>query len=442
MEDEESAKKEDKTEAEASNKENIKSDGFQTYLERMGVTRVLIWGLVIGLIVGGIVAYNFRPNTATQTLSKEELKEKTKNYILANMVRPETSVVINNITEEKGLYKLEISLAFQGQTQDVETYATKDGELFFPTALDMSITPVESPPTTTHPAPTTTTPPQIQISATSLVDDDPSKGPENAPVTIVEFSDFQCPFCASASSTVHKIIDTYGDKVRVVYRDFPLSSIHPHAQKAAEAAECADEQGKFWEFHDMIFANQGNMDVDNLKQFAKDLGLDSKKFDECLDSGKYEAEVKNDMQDGIDAGVTSTPTFFVNDEKVVGAKPFSTFQLVIEAKLNSGSGSTLPAYTQTNAVTAQAYTISTEIPGILEKIPCYCSCGVIGHDSLKECFLSENGEFVDHASYCDVCINEALDVDRWYKEGVSIEEIRSRIDEKYKQYGEPTDTPL
>lgn len=86
--------------------------------------------------------------------------------------------------------------------------------------------------------------------------------------------------------------------------------------------------------------------------------------------------------------------------------------------------------------------ISTEISAVLAKVPCYCSCGAIGHDSLKGCFISEDGEFSDHASYCTICVDEALDVDQWYKEGVSVEEIRTRIDEKYSEYGEPTDTPL
>ncbi len=444
-------------------KGDVTKDGFLSFLETLGVTRVLIWGLVVGIIVGGVFAYAVLPRTAApqggvlpsenvapvavaHTLSKAEITEKTREYILNNnMVIPGTSVVISNVTEENGLYRLMISLAIPGgPSQVVESYVTKDGALFFPSFLDMTV-PIPTPPPTTVSVHPTQAPTQQQTALSErLVDDDPSIGPVDAPVTIVEFSDFQCPYCASAASVVHQIIDAYGDQVRVVYRDFPLTSIHPHAQKAAEAAQCANDQGRFWEFHDIIFANQAAMAVDNLKQYAKDLGMDSDTFDECLDSGKYTDEVLKDIQDGVNAGVSSTPTFFVNTEMVVGAKPFSAFQQIIDSILNptSSGGSVLPTYAQSNPTVTQAYTISTEIPEILAKVPCYCSCGSIGHDSLKECFISENGEFSDHGSYCDICVSEALDVDQWYKEGVSIDEIRSRIDEKYKQYGEPTDTPL
>jgi protein-disulfide isomerase len=118
-----------------------------------------------------------------------------------------------------------------------------------------------------------------------------------------------------------------------VVRDFPLSSIHPDAQKASEASECADDQGKFWEYHDVVFANQSAIDVDSLKGYAAELGLDTGTFDECLDSGKYEQEVLQDMQDGQAAGASGTPAFFINGQHVSGAQPFSVFQQVIDAAL-------------------------------------------------------------------------------------------------------------
>jgi len=443
-----------------------KSAGFQSYLDALGVMRVLVWGLVIGIIVGGVFAYAVLPRTAAppewvspsaavapggaQALSKAEITEKTRDYIIANMVSPSTSVVVTDVTEENGLYKLVINLAIPGgPSQDVESYAAKDGSLFFPSVLDMTAPISTSPPTTSSAHPTITPTQQETALSEQLVDDDPSIGPVDAPVTIVEFSDFQCPYCKSAASVVHQIIDTYGDSVRVVYRDFPLTSIHPHAQKAAEAAQCANDQGLFWEFHDIIFANQAAMAVDNLKQYAADLSLNSSTFDACLDSDKYKEEVLKDMQDGVNAGVGSTPTFFVGNEMVVGAVPFDNLKAVIDAQLNPhttsapiSEASTLPTYAQSTPTVTQAYMISTEISDILAKVPCYCSCGAIGHDSLKECFISEDGEFADHASYCDICVSEALDVDQWYKEGLSIEEIRTRIDEKYSQYGVPTDTSL
>ncbi len=120
-------------------------------------------------------------------------------------------------------------------------------------------------------------------------------------------------------------------------RDFPLNSIHPYAQKAAEATECADEQGKFWEYHDVVFANQSAIDVDSLKGYAAELGLDTGTFDECLDEGKQSSEVEKDTEDGRASGASGTPAFFINGELVSGAQPFSVFQQIIDAAL-AGEG--------------------------------------------------------------------------------------------------------
>lgn len=172
-------------------------------------------------------------------------------------------------------------------------------------------------------------------------DDDPALGDKNSPVTIIEFSDFQCPFCSRfREQTFDQIKTNYIDtgKVRFVYRDFPLSSIHPMAQKGAEAAECADEQGKFWEYHDLLFQKQQEWTVTGaptLKQYAKDLGLDSSKFDDCLDSSKYQQEVSKDLNDGSAAGVQGTPAFFINGQLVSGAQPYTAFQSAIEQALKS-----------------------------------------------------------------------------------------------------------
>ncbi len=167
-------------------------------------------------------------------------------------------------------------------------------------------------------------------------DDDPVKGDPKAPVTIIEFSDFQCPYCARFfEETLPQIDEQYikTGKVKLVYRDFPLS-FHPNAHPAAQAAECADEQGKFWQYHDKIFANQASLSAANLKQWAKDLALDTTKFNSCLDSGKYKSEVDKDLSEGSAAGVSGTPAFFIDGELIVGAQPFSVFQQAIEAALN------------------------------------------------------------------------------------------------------------
>lgn len=168
-------------------------------------------------------------------------------------------------------------------------------------------------------------------------DDDPQKGNDQAKVVIIEFSDFQCPYCARATATVKQIEKTYGDKIKFVYRDFPLS-FHKNALKAAQAAECADDQGKFWEYHDLLFEKQAEWreseEVNKIfKKYGKDLNLNSKEFDKCLDSEKYKDEVLKDQKDGQAAGVEGTPAFFVNGRLISGAQPFSVFQKVIDEEL-------------------------------------------------------------------------------------------------------------
>ena len=160
----------------------------------------------------------------------------------------------------------------------------------------------------------------------------PSRGPANAPVTIVEFSDFECPYCGRAEETVAEVMRVYGDKVRLVFRDLPLPN-HTNAPKAAEAAHCADDQGKYWEMHAKLFANQRALEVPALKGYAKDLKLDQAKFDKCLDSGAKAALVEEGRKAGSEAGVNGTPAFFVNGVLISGAQPFDAFKEVIDAEL-------------------------------------------------------------------------------------------------------------
>lgn len=172
-----------------------------------------------------------------------------------------------------------------------------------------------------------------------LVDNDYVLGDKNAPVTIVEFSDYQCPFCKKFwSDSFEQIKTTYIDtgKVKFIYRDFPLG-FHQNAQKAAEAAECAGEQGKYFGMHDKLFQNGQadgtGLNVADLKKYAQELGLNTAKFNECLDSGKMKAEVLKDFSDGQRAGVQGTPSFYINGQMVSGAQPFSVFEQVIDAAL-------------------------------------------------------------------------------------------------------------
>lgn len=170
----------------------------------------------------------------------------------------------------------------------------------------------------------------VQVSA----DNDPAIGKANAPVIMIQFSEFQCPFSGRfARDTLPSIKEDYIDtgKVRFVYRDF---TVHSTSQKAQEAAECAKEQGKFWEYHDILYENQGNVsDVDSLKQFAADLGLDTLIFNACLDTDKYAGEVVKDTNDGRSYGITGTPSFFINGKKFVGAQPYEKFQAELDAAL-------------------------------------------------------------------------------------------------------------
>jgi protein-disulfide isomerase len=170
-------------------------------------------------------------------------------------------------------------------------------------------------------------PPRQQVEATG-----PSRGPAAAPITIVEFSDFECPYCGRAEETVSEVLRVYGDKVRLVYRDLPLPN-HRYAPKAAEAAHCAGDQGKYWEMHAKLFANQRNLDVPALKGYAKDLKLDQAKFDKCLDSGQFAALVAANTKAGNEAGISGTPAFFVNGILISGAQPFDAFKEVIDAEL-------------------------------------------------------------------------------------------------------------
>lgn len=171
--------------------------------------------------------------------------------------------------------------------------------------------------------------PILSVSA----DDDPSIGPADAPVTIVEFSDFQCPYCQNSVATLKELRRLYGDKIRVVYRDYPGPN-HPQAVSAAEAAQCADDQGKFWEYHDALFNHQAAGTSWDYEALARDFGLQTGEFSACLTTGRYREEVRKDLQDGLALGITSTPTFFINGRPLVGAQPLAEFSRLIEPLLS------------------------------------------------------------------------------------------------------------
>lgn len=161
----------------------------------------------------------------------------------------------------------------------------------------------------------------------------PAKGPADAPVTIVEFADFQCPYCKQILGPLEEVMKNYGDRVRLVYRQFPIAALHSEAEKAAEASLCAAEQGKFWELHDAMFGDPRVLQVPNLKKMARSLGVEGAKFDSCLDSGKYQGEVARDLETGRSLGVDGTPALFINGRFLSGFQRYETLVAIIEDEL-------------------------------------------------------------------------------------------------------------
>ena len=162
---------------------------------------------------------------------------------------------------------------------------------------------------------------------------EPFKGSQKAPVTIVKFEDFQCPFCKQVQPTLNELLSRYDGKVRLVHKDLPLESLHPQARHAAEAARCAYEQGRFWEYHDKLYANSPKADAGDLKNYAKEVALNVDSFDRCLASGKYKAVVQQDLNEGAKLGLTGTPTFFINGREMSGNRPLDAFEAIIDEEL-------------------------------------------------------------------------------------------------------------
>ena len=196
--------------------------------------------------------------------------------------------------------------------------------------------------------PTNQQAPQLPTKVIISIDDDPMKGNPDAKITIIEFSDFQCPFCAKFHTDTLPLLEKNyisTGKVNFVYRDFPIQSIHPNAVPAAFASECADDQGKFWEMHDMVLQNQNKwkglsieQSMNLFSEYAYEIGLNDIEFDTCMVSEKHLDEIRNDLDDGRAYGVTGTPGFFVGNEeigftKLIGAQPFSSFQKVLDEQL-------------------------------------------------------------------------------------------------------------
>ena len=163
-----------------------------------------------------------------------------------------------------------------------------------------------------------------------VTEDDPSLGSSDAVVTIVEFADFGCSFSQKSSFVIRALARNYGDQIHYVYRDFPLDELHPDARLAAQAGHCANEQDKFWEYHDKLYLNQSDLSESALVNYAEQINLNVSRFTHCLDSGVYAKEVEQDYQDGFEAGVRGTPTFFINGNRIPGSIPEDIFNALIQ----------------------------------------------------------------------------------------------------------------
>jgi protein-disulfide isomerase len=190
-------------------------------------------------------------------------------------------------------------------------------------------------------------PPRLRIQASSA--GAPFKGGANAPVTIIEFSDFHCPFCIRVQPTLAQVLARYGDKVKLVYRDLPLDQLHPQARRAAEAARCAQEQGKFWPFHDQLYSGNTDTSPERFKALAQATGLELAAFESCLASGKQQALVQQSIEEATRLGLSGTPAFLINGRFLSGAQPFETFVAVIEEELARTRDSQSPSKTQQQA---------------------------------------------------------------------------------------------
>ena len=294
------------------------------------ITGVAVLLLVISLFTQGFNFSGPSMGSSASGISISEAEQKAVDYVNNNLLQPPFQAKVESSEALDNLYK--ITLSVDGQV--VDSYLTKDGKVFFPQGFEIDnagdLAATNSP---------------VQVSA----DDDPVMGDEDAPVTIIEFSDFQCPYCGKFFSDTLPSIEKYyvnTGKAKLVFRDFPLP-IHPNAESAALAAECAHEQGQFWAYHDYLFSNQADLSDANYKKWAEDLGLDTAKFNDCLDSKKYLSEVQADMADGQSYGVAGTPAFFINGKMVNGAQPYEMFQQEIDAALSAAGGSSVVEDKQT-----------------------------------------------------------------------------------------------
>lgn len=275
--------------------------------------------IIVVLAVAVIALAYMQFGTSTpSSLSAEDASKTALSFINEYMLEPGTEAeLVGTAVSDKGLYKFFINL----EGEEISSYITKDGTMLFPQG-GIDLTEVNASEGTPYDS--------LEVQAITYDENSNIIGEFTAPITIVEFSDFQCSFCAKFHNIMKEVMDAYPTQVKVVYKHFPLDSIHPYARVAAEASECAAEQGKFWEYADGLYANQSKINLIFLGELATDISLDADQFNECVDGGKYVDKVEADYQEGITAGVTGTPGSFINGESLGGAASFESVKSAIE----------------------------------------------------------------------------------------------------------------
>jgi protein-disulfide isomerase len=259
--------------------------------------------------------------------SDEAVSQSVIQYFEKTVTTPGLNFKVTGLqdSEVPGWRKGNLEVSLGQQSQNVAFYVSRDGHyLFRGDAVDLSVDPLK------------------QVMSKISLDGQPSRGPSDAKVTIVEYSDFQCPFCSRVYGTLeNEVLKTYGDKVRFVFKNYPLTSIHPWAEDAAVASECAFRQGNddFWKMYNGLFTKQSDITKDNLRDkasdIAKDSGMDVGKFQECFDGKQTLDAVHADSAEATALGVNSTPTFFVNGRRLAGAQTADGFKEAIDRELGS-----------------------------------------------------------------------------------------------------------
>ena len=261
------------------------------------------------------------------TASDEAVSQRVVDYFQKTVTTPGLSFKVTKVEDAEipGWRKGSLEVSLGQQTQNVGFYVSRDGKyLFRGDAVDLTIDPLQ------------------QVMNKMDLKNQPERGPKDAKVTIVEYSDFECPFCARVYTTLEQqVLKDYGDKVRFIYKNFPLSSIHPWAEDGAVASECGFQQGndQFWAMYNGLFSKQGEITKDNLRdkvtEIAQGAGMDVAKFQECFDGKKTLDAVKADQSEGTALGVNSTPTFFVNGRRLSGAQTPENFKQLIDQSLGA-----------------------------------------------------------------------------------------------------------